>query len=141
MFRLNTLSQTTRLALLQKGTMKVILKEVKNSNGSGGSIVNSTRIFVSTSHKAMRIRGNIKKKVVTILIDSGSTRNFLDLIATKRKGCSIQTTNPMKLVVVDGTRISSDAICRQLTWNMQGKEFQAKLRLTPLGGCDVALGI
>ena len=47
----------------------------------------------------------------------------------------------MKVVIVDGTRITNDVICRQLTWNMQRKEFQADLRLIPLGGCDMVLGI
>ena len=80
-------------------------------------------IFGSTSYQIMRICGNIKKKVITILIDLGSTHNFLDPIVAKRIGCSIQTTNPMKVIVVIITRSTSDAICRRLTWNMQEKEF------------------
>ena len=71
----------------------------------------------------MRIHGHIKKKVVAIIIDSASTHNFLDLVVAKRIRCSIQTTNPMKVVVANGTKITRDAICRQLTWNMQGKDF------------------
>ena len=71
----------------------------------------------------MRIHGHIKKKVVTIIIDLASTHNFLDLVVAKRIGCSIQTTNPMKVVVANGTKITRDEICRQLTWNMQGKDF------------------
>ena len=47
----------------------------------------------------------------------------------------------MNMIAVDETRITSDAICRQLTWSMQEKEFQADLRLIPLGGCDMVLGI
>ena len=70
-------------------------------------------IFGSTSHQTMRIHGNIKKKVVTILIDLRSTHNFFDLVVGKRTRRSIQTTNPMKVVVTNGTRITSDAICRQ----------------------------
>ena len=70
-------------------------------------------IFGSTSHQTMRIHGNTKKKVITILIDLGSTHNFLDLVVAKRTRRSIQTTNPMKVVVTNGTRITSDATCRQ----------------------------
>ena len=70
-------------------------------------------IFGSTSHQTMRIHGNIKKKVVTIVIELGSTHNFLDLVVAKRTICSIQTTNPMKVAITDRTRITSDAICRQ----------------------------
>ena len=86
-------------------------------------MVSINAIFGSSSHQTIRIRGNIKKKVVTIQIDSGSTHNFLDPVVAERIRCSIQTTNPMKVAVADGIKITSDAICRQLTWRMQGKEF------------------
>ena len=94
----------------------------------------------STSHQTMRIHGHIKKKAITMLIDSRSTHNFLDPVVAKRTRCSIQTINPMKAVVVDETKITRDAIGRQLTWNMKGKEFQVELRLKPLGGCYRVLG-
>ena len=70
-------------------------------------------IFSSPSHQTMRIYDNIKKKVVTVLINLESTHNFLDLVVAKRTICSIQTTNPMKVAITDRTRITSDAICRQ----------------------------
>lgn len=89
----------------------------------------------------MRIRGNIKKKAITILIDSGSTHNFLDPVVAKRTGCTIQSTSPMRVAVADGTKLTSDSICKHLKWNMQGREFQADLRLISLGGCDMVLGI
>ena len=38
----------------------------------------------ATSHQTMRIRGNIKKKAIVILIDYGSTHNFLDVTVAKR---------------------------------------------------------
>ncbi|TXG48807.1 hypothetical protein EZV62_024682 [Acer yangbiense] len=45
------------------------------------------------------------------------------------------------VAVADRTKLTSNAFCRQLKWNMQGKKFQADLRLLPLGGCDMVLGI
>ena len=89
----------------------------------------------------MRIGGNIKKKSVTILFDSRSTHNFLDPIVAKRTKCSMQTTNPKKVAMTDGIRITGDASCRQLTWNMRRKEFQANLRFLSLGGCNMVLRI
>ena len=155
MFRLHILTQTIELALLPEGIMKAILKEVKDSNDSDGEaiceakndireddlVVSINAIFDSTSHQIMRIGGNIKKKYVTILFDSRSTHIFLDPIVAKRTGCSMQTTNPMKVAMADGIRSTSYASCRQLTWNMQRKEFQANLRLLSLGGCNMVLRI
>ncbi|KAL6339187.1 hypothetical protein AAG906_024338 [Vitis piasezkii] len=77
---------------------------------------------------AMRTENDIKEDdlVVSLNAISGSTSHQTMRI----RGSSS-----------DGTKITSDAICRQLTWNMQEKEFQADLRLIPLVGCNMVLGI
>ena len=59
----------------------------------------------------------------------------------KRTGCIIQQDKPLMVAMADGTKISSTMICKKLTWSMQGKEFKADMRLIPLGGCDMVLGI
>ena len=89
-------------------------------------------IVGATRHQTLRIRGNIKKKAIIILIDLGSTHNFLDVMVAKRIGCIIQQDKPLMIVVVDGTKIASSMTCKQLTWSMQGKEFKAYIRLIPL---------
>ena len=45
------------------------------------------------------------------------------------------------VAVADGTKIASTMTFKHLTWSMQGKEFKAYMRLIPLGGCDMVLGI
>ena len=57
--------------------------EAKNGIKEDDLTVSINSIFGSTSHQTMRICGNIKKKHVTILIDLGSTDNFLDPIVAK----------------------------------------------------------
>ena len=46
-----------------------------------------------------------------------------------------------KLVLHSLAKIASAATCKQLVWSMQGREFRADMRLIPLGGCDMVLGI
>ncbi|KAF8413570.1 hypothetical protein HHK36_001561 [Tetracentron sinense] len=95
----------------------------------------------SVSYQTMRVRGKIKQRVVTILIDSGSTHNFLDPSVAKQTGCSIQQTNPLWVTVANGSKISSTAMCQQLEWLMHGTPFQTDFRLLSLGGCDMVLGV
>lgn len=74
----------------------------------------------------MRIKGRVKKCPLKILIDSGSTHNFLDLIMAKRTGQIIQSTNPLivvvadgtKLLVADGTKLFSKAVVTDFKWSM-----------------------
>ena len=89
----------------------------------------------------MRIKGNIKKKRIIILIDSGSTYNFLDVLVAKRTVCEVQQDKPLMVAVANGSKIASAATCKQLVWSMQGREFRADMRLIPFGGCDMVLGI
>lgn len=50
-------------------------------------------------------------------------------------------TPDLSVAVADGSKLSSQAICKNLAWAMQGEEFVAEVRLLPLGGCDMVLGI
>ena len=49
--------------------------EAENNIKKDDLVVSINAIFGSKSHQTMRIHGNIKKKVVTILIDSRNTHN------------------------------------------------------------------
>ncbi|KAF7126621.1 hypothetical protein RHSIM_Rhsim11G0093400 [Rhododendron simsii] len=93
------------------------------------------------SYRTMRIIGQLKKKMLHILIDSGSTHNFLDPKIAKTTGVESQPTNPLTVVVADGTKIFSKAMVKDFNWTMQGAEFTADMRLLPLGGCDIILGV
>lgn len=93
------------------------------------------------SYRTMKVIGHIKKSAVHILIDSGSTHNFLDPKVAKSTGAVIQATSPLIVTVADGTRISSKAMVKNCQWTMQGTPFNAEMRLLPLGGCDMVLGV
>lgn len=93
------------------------------------------------SYRTMRLQGQVKKNVVEILIDSGSTHNFLDPQFAKRTGTKIYPTSPMTVIVADGTKLTSKAMVKDFHWAMHGTDFSSDLRLLPLGGCDMVLGV
>lgn len=94
-----------------------------------------------TSYQTIRVKGHIKRRSVTILIDSRSTYNFLNLDTAKQTRCLIHKTNPLLVAVVDGSKISSSNICRQLQWFMQGTVVHTNMRLLPLSGCEMVLSV
>lgn len=83
----------------------------------------------STSYRTMRIQGNFKKKLIIILIDSGSTHNFLNQEVIKRAGVQTTETDPLPVSVADGTKMISTALCKGFKWEMQGTVFQADMRV------------
>ncbi|KAF7154741.1 hypothetical protein RHSIM_Rhsim01G0051500 [Rhododendron simsii] len=93
------------------------------------------------SYKTMRVKGYIKKTVIHILVDFGSTHNFLHPGVAKKAGVRIQSIKPLTVVVADGTKISSKAMVKNLHWTVQDTDFVSDMRLLPLGGCDMVLGV
>ncbi|KAF7144954.1 hypothetical protein RHSIM_Rhsim04G0143300 [Rhododendron simsii] len=56
----------------------------------------------SISDRTLRVRGNVKKKVIIILIDSGSTHNFLNPEVVKRANIKTEDTDSLPVSVADG---------------------------------------
>lgn len=61
-----------------------------------------------------RIRGNIKKKGIIILIDFGSTHNFIDVSVAKHTGCEVQQDKSLMVTVANDTKIASNTTSKQL---------------------------
>ena len=93
------------------------------------------------SYQTMRVTVTVNKKPLHILIDSGSTRKFLDVRVTKKLGCKVEEMGPMKVDVANGESLKCVAICKCLTWTLQGTKFVTDVLLLPLGSCDLVLGV
>ncbi|GFS46186.1 hypothetical protein Acr_00g0100660 [Actinidia rufa] len=73
---------------------------------------------------------------------TGSTHhNFLNQEVVKRAGVETTEINPLTVFVADGTKLVSTATCKGFKWEMQGVIFQTDMRVLPLKGCDMVLGI
>nr|DAD28974.1 TPA_asm: hypothetical protein HUJ06_030442 [Nelumbo nucifera] len=90
--------------------------------------------------QTMRVTGYHGRKPLHILIDSGSTHNFIDEHVVKKIGCRLEAMKPMA-VAVDGNRVFAIAICRQFTWQLHSTTYAADCMVLPLGFCNVVLGI
>ncbi|XP_071924950.1 uncharacterized protein [Coffea arabica] len=91
-------------------------------------------------HKTIRLRGHVKGRQVTALIDSGSTHCFLDeQLAKELKLC---TQGPTLIVnVANGEKVDSKGLDKPMQWEMQGHQFQHIFNTLRLGGCDMILGV
>jgi predicted aspartyl protease len=92
-------------------------------------------------HQAFILMGTSNKVPLRILVDSGSTHNFIDPETAKKIGCKVTTTDHMLVTVADGSRIASNALCQALSWTTQGQHFTTEVRLLPLRGYDIILGV
>lgn len=81
------------------------------------------------------------KKPLHILIDSGSTHNFIDeSVVDKLKLCK-DLIIPYSVTIADGNQLHCKAVCRDFSWRLQEDVFKSDVWVLPLGGCDMVLGI
>ncbi|KAI4321268.1 hypothetical protein MLD38_034667 [Melastoma candidum] len=93
------------------------------------------------NNRTMKLKGSFKKKRLNILVDSGSTHNFLDLGMIKGMNLNMVTVPPVKVTVADGRCLVCRSMLRHFTWEMQGQLFTADFYVITLGGCEVILGV
>ena len=75
-----------------------------------------------------------------VLIDSGSTHNFLSTNLAKKLNCPLQAVMSVKVTVANGADLHCTACCPGFTWKMQGHDFCADVYLIPLDNYDLILG-
>ena len=59
------------------------------------------------NNKIIKVEGQFKGSNLMILIDSGSTHNFLDKSTAKRLKCQLTRTPPLSVIVANGQRVLS----------------------------------
>lgn len=94
----------------------------------------------ATSYNCMRVIGHFGKRKIHILIDSGSTHNFIDLEFAKTLGCKLEAVKPMLVKTVSG-KMQSSYRCRDLTFTLQGYGLTSDVRTLPLECGDLVLGV
>lgn len=73
----------------------------------------STVIGISQS-QTLKLKGHIKKSNVMVLINTGSTHNFLDLTMAKRLNIFMFPMPNMKVMVADGKKIEKVEKCHKV---------------------------
>lgn len=91
--------------------------------------------------ETMKIQGVLKQQLIHILIDYGSTNNYLDEKVAAKLNVKVDSTKRMEVVVANGDRLSSPGSCLNVSWTAQGHVLLADFHLLPLREFDMVLGI
>ena len=76
-----------------------------------------------------------------ILIDTGSTHNFMDANTAKRLRCESWKVPPLVVAVADGAKLPCQLICRGLQLKLGGLVHEVDAYVIPLGSWDMILGV
>ncbi|KAL5701100.1 hypothetical protein ACHQM5_026475 [Ranunculus cassubicifolius] len=95
----------------------------------------------TNSFQTIQLQGTIRHKQINMLVDSGSTHNFLDAETARQLGCECRVTSSHEVTVAGGGKLQCDTYCPNFQWEINGVQFQSDVRILPLGGCDLVLGV
>jgi hypothetical protein len=89
----------------------------------------------------MRLIRWIKHQRVVVLLDSGSTHNFLDPTILHKLFLPVDAALLLQVRVTNGARVTSEGRCHSISLKIQGHLFKADFYVLPLGGYNMILGV
>ena len=93
------------------------------------------------SSETFCVYGTIRNARITVLIDSGSTHNFLQPRVAHFLHLPIENTQPLRVLVGNGSTLDYDKRCPDTSLNIQGHSFPITFHLFQISGADAVLGI
>ena len=89
----------------------------------------------------LKLKGHIKNENVTVLVDTGSTHNFLDIRVARKLKLFVHPVPDMRVMVADGKKIKKVEKCHKVKLQIQDFNLESELYTLPLGGVDIVLGV
>ncbi|GJU72548.1 ty3-gypsy retrotransposon protein [Tanacetum coccineum] len=86
-------------------------------------------------------QGKIGSGTVHVLIDNGSTHNFVRPDVVEKICLPVQSSKPFKVYIESGETLLCESICSQVTLSMQGLIMEVDLYVLPKKGPDIVLRI
>ncbi|XP_061355439.1 uncharacterized protein LOC133299968 [Gastrolobium bilobum] len=98
-------------------------------------------LFGHYSSRSFRLQGSILGKGVQVLVDGGSTHNFITARMASFIGLTLHHIPPFQVQVGNGEAFPCIASCQGVQLMLQSHTFGADLFVLNLKGADVVLGI
>jgi hypothetical protein len=87
--------------------------------------------------QTLKIEGYIKKKKVIVLIDSGSTHNFIHCKLAKALNCFIYPVPEFQVMIANGGTINCSGKFHKINLTMGEYVMNSPMISIPMGGVDV----
>nr|GMC66827.1 Transposon Ty3-G Gag-Pol polyprotein [Ipomoea batatas] len=93
------------------------------------------------SPRSLRLTGNIKGSSCLVLIDSGSTHNFINPAIVEILQLPTKSIKPFQVYIGNGDTLGCQHVCPGVEVCMQGLTFAVDLHVLRIVGPDVVLGV
>jgi hypothetical protein len=66
----------------------------------------------------MKVIGKVEKQALYILVDSGSTHKFLNIVVALKLKCKLTTIKLLTVQAINGEKMICKSVCKGLKWKM-----------------------
>nr|GEY27471.1 Ty3/gypsy retrotransposon protein [Tanacetum cinerariifolium] len=95
----------------------------------------------SINPQTLRLPGRIKNKDVVVLVDGGSTHNFIDQALVDRFGLTVERDVALRVMVANREHVSCIGRVRNLEIAIQGYVISTDFFVLPVAACPIVLGV
>ncbi|KAH0696159.1 hypothetical protein KY290_013530 [Solanum tuberosum] len=119
---------------------ELLAEELQSLELQAQSTISYHALSGGYSPTILRFKGHIYGSPVVVLVDGGSTHNFIQTRAAKFLNLKIEPTTNFSVVVGNGQRLRCKGIIKNVLFTVQGTELLMDLYLLGFHGADIVLG-
>ncbi|WMV35101.1 hypothetical protein MTR67_028486 [Solanum verrucosum] len=122
-------------------TDEMLAEELQNLEVMHSSSLSYHAMAGGDTISALRFTGYIQGSSVNVMLDNGSTHNFIQTHVANFLHLTIETIPPFSVMVGSGQRLPCNGIVRQVPLMIQGSLLTMDFFVLPIHGSDIALGV
>lgn len=121
--------------------IKFKISDVVEETIIAGDISSLNALAGQSTHRSLRLIGKINQQPVQVLIDSGSTHNFIKPVVAEVLGLAAQDATTFRIYISNDDSLVCRYVCSQVALSMQGHVFSINLYALSIEGPDIVLRI
>jgi hypothetical protein len=94
-----------------------------------------------SSPQALKLISYIKHTKVIILVDSGSTHNFIHHCIAQETHCSIHAVNNFQIMIANGGSMKCGWCCENVCLQIGDYHLKYHMFVIDMGSCEIVLGV
>jgi hypothetical protein len=103
-------------------------------------VISLNALIGFSTPQTLKLIGYIKHRKVNILVDSGSTHNFIHRRIAQETNFYIRAVNNFQIMIVNGESMKCGGRCENVRLEIGQYHMKYHMFSIDMGGCDIVLG-
>jgi hypothetical protein len=104
-------------------------------------VISLNALIGFSAPQTLMLIGYIKHQKVIILVDSGSTHNFIHRRIAQENHCYIHAVNNFQIMIANGGSMKCRGSCENVRFQIGDYHLKSHMFSIDMGGCDIVLGV